>query len=1396
MKNTEGQSLISSLFFRGIDRDSDPELLNQDHATLRDVYQMRMLPNKTYARVPGDKELYGVGASRSEGSGYSLRGLALYALKIIEIWDDISGSHPILIYIDGLKVASHTDISGGTSYWVDIAIDEENGDMYITDDNKFPMVLNIADMIDNVATTKYFADFDKDVHRLQLTTQTNQPIYLNHENIGVGGGLKPGSYSYAIRSVDTDGNKTNWSPSTPFIPVTNHLDIDEATPWASMFTAGDESSVNGTRYGIRIRFRVTNEGGYSHIEIKRVANKDGISTNYQPIPEYTVLINNAAGESVDIINNPYGIIDFVDQDGIDWLVLDEQALEESVPIKKAHNIRYYDSRIILGGVKYESRDFSVPVGLILKDSEDQAIQPISLDLGESGYKNPWAQVYRKSFMRGERYGFAFQLVDDFGGLTFATSFPDNKNMKMPGRRDELTGKAYSISARYAGGFDNYGLIDSNTGLSTGNAYEVVSREVRDPAPVEHINVMKQLLLPYNPCGPTGLEGGYGENARNISGWGMETPTNQHDLGVSGALADYDFHNAYKNNIWSLGLGVTGFDVSKLPTWVRGIKIVRTSAAGRVVCQGLGMYQLIPGVSANAATKAANKFWFYSPDIDPDIGINLALFDDIKNNPTDYQIQLVAPFGFTTALFSAWAHSGLTSWCGIDMLSYAAIYNENNIYNNDVQADIAYGDGRVSFGRWRNYQGASGQGTALTNSTNEFIMDISAVSIKHGGEEGSEGPGRGRYFELTIDPPSTDAIYAFTDTLTRTDGDDLDNRRFHEPVYIVNIIKDGKNVNDNNLNAYEDTGTYIKLRSIIGVGTGEIGQEYTLVDERWEDVFPEGIGSVDSSYIRYIEVGGQKWLNVLVETTGNVDTWRGLLESQGYFTVYGETWYGIYSTEVITEHLNLKVTLTIIFPYATSPSNIPIVPGSGERIEVVYNNNSPIVVFGGDTFIGQAYFAPIDIQLPRYGNRDDITSSHFFQLYGPMPGWKHKTNGFYSLPFDASNYEWTPAIPKEVDLDSVRQWVMGFTCESRINLAMNYGNKFPYRHYVQRPISYYLKNEDETYTKYYDAANLWGGAYFDDYGDEYERWGYGGFILPASTNFDYSKHVLSRSYNKPYIGYTEKVDFRRRFVYSLQKNPGIQNSPSLRTFPPTNVYDLKRDDLGEIKLIYDGLSGKGHNLYTITERGIALLLTHKTSLADVTGDMIGMVNIEGKFIQDELWLNTGIGCPDELWRSRAEGVIQLPDNTYVNALSFLNYKGVMLFYGTQVVNIINNWRTELEPVCELLSGSSKISMCFNERWNELWVGMNGKTYAFNFYQNNWTNKLSFSYDLMMYVNDITDLPSTRRLAVLGGDNGLLYYHPPAVNQWLCDSSDTTPRPYVIFVVNPLLHDSMEFIDILV
>ena len=1411
MKDSEGQKHITSLLFKGIDADTDPELLMPDHGSVRHAAHMRRTINGTYKRTPGDV----VHFDRTLDAFKTCVGLFNWSAEdyLVEFQYSSQTPYKTTIYIANYKVAEHEDIPGDRSAYVDAVIDNDDGIIYATDGGT-PVAYDLMDMLDSIATDKYFADYDKDAHRLQLTTHVNQPVFVQLENVGAGQGVEPGSYSYSIRYADPAGNVTNWSPSTPLIPVHQYTQLTTPNDTKyGLFSSGSEPSITGTKYGIRIRFRVTNTAGFTSMHIKRVPNNTGLSPDFTSAPEYITLVADADGNLVDIANTTHDIIDFVDKKGLTWLTLDESSEFESAPIKYCNAVRLIEGRLVLGGVEYESRDLNLSDSAFLVDGETKRIQPINMDLGLAGFKDTWNQVYRKSHMRGERYGYAVQIVDDMGGLTFASGVPGNTNFKFFNRREVLTGISETLSNKYTDERPNYATVASHTADVNDRTFEAFSYKANTTMGSALLLDIPRILdektfytnAVYSTMTPTG------QNDKRDAGFMHSLPTDMIES------SNYQFQQAYGNHIWSLGAAFTGMDVSLLPSWARGFKIVRTPAAGRVVCQGIGTFVF---EERTASPWAVKKNWlklmFYSPDIDPAIGVKGSLYDDILNNPEDYEIQLVSPLGYTTAMYSNHEDVSAAEDFSADLLSYANIYYENQIYSPwDDSAHIGRASGYVTFGRFRNYIGLPGydsQGAAISNSTNQFIWGIKSTVIARNGGQFGNGNGRGNLLELEID--DTDTLYAFDDELTEEAGTFTNNRAFNEPWYIVNIIKDGASVLTNNTTNFEDTGVYQKLKALIGEGNATSTQVFQLVDERFEDYAAQEAGTVRAASHRYILVNDQKWMDVTHETAGNITTWDGTINTggglgTGSFTVYGGTFYGMYTVTgdriaapKVDCYINFDVDADIINYY----------PAAGWGIEVVYNADSPIIVFGGDVTVGETFCAIIDNEVNGNRLKSEIAaarSDEQFSLRGPVPAFTYTNGGavagshVYDLPAIAvdpnSNNEYEYLGKRNTDSDYIRQWVVGFYCESRSNIALAYGDVFPQRNYVQRPCSYGSPLSNESTEDYFERIGLFGG-YYNDYGDEHLKWNYGGFHLPQMCNFDYSKKSSSRSTSKPLVGYTERTKFDQRILYSLEKRPDVQNSPSLRTFLPFNYYDMKRPDLGEIKMLYDDISSRGRNLYAITESGMALLYTNKTMLRDVTSAPIGLLQIEGQFIHDELWISVGLGCPYRLSRSKSQGTIETVDGKFMQALAFVNRKGIMLFYNNQLINIISNWRDTLLPICKgLPQGISyrRTVTCFNERNNELWVdlGNGAGTYVFNFFQNNWTHRLEHEYERMIFMEKgsfglYADWPY-----IFGSVQDRIYSVEEGTFT-LASNGANNMTPYIELIINPSLHESWEFIDMLI
>jgi hypothetical protein len=831
MKSSEGQKHITSLLFKGIDADTDPELLVPDHGSLRHAAHMRRTINGTYKRTPGDV----IHFDRSEDVSKTCIGLFEWAAEdyIVEFWYDSSDPYKTSIYINNNKVAEHVDIPGSRNNYVDAVIDNDDGIIYATA-GETPVAYGLMDMLDNLATEKYFVDYDKDAHRLQLSTHVNQPAFIQLENVGVGQGVPPGSYSYSVRYADAAGNTTNWSPSTPLVPVHqyNTLPTPNDTKYG-IFSSGSEPSATPTKHGVRIRIRITNTAGFTSMQLKRVPNNTGLSPDFTSTPEYITIVSDASGNLVDIANTTHAVIDFVDKNGLTWITLDESSEFESAPIKYATTVRLVEGRLVLGGIEYEARELNLSDNAFLVDGETKRIQPINMDLGLAGFKATWNQVYRKSHMRGERYGYAVQLIDDMGGVTFASQVPGATNYKFLNRREVLTGISETLSNKYTAERPNYATVASHTSTVADRTFEVFSYKQNTTMGSAHLLDIPRVLndldfytdAVYSTMTPTG------PGDKRDAGFMRSLPTDIIDS------SSYEFYQAYTNHIWSLGFAFTGMDVDLLPNWVRGFKIVRTPAAGRVVCQGIGTYVLEERTASPWSTKKKwLKLMFYSPDIDPEIGVKGSLYDDIVNNPEDYQIQLVSPLGFNTGMYSNHENDAIAEDFSADILSYAHIYYENSIFHpDDPSSKIGRGNGYVSFGRFRNHLGLSGydgQGAAISNSTNQFIWDIKSTVIARNGGQFGNGNGRGNLLEIEID--DTDTIYAFDDQLTEGSGDLSNNRAFHEPFYIVNIIKDNASVLTNNITTYEDTGVYQKLKALIGEGNDTASQSFQLVDERFED----------------------------------------------------------------------------------------------------------------------------------------------------------------------------------------------------------------------------------------------------------------------------------------------------------------------------------------------------------------------------------------------------------------------------------------------------------------------------------------------------------------------------------------------------------------------------------
>src|SRR5665647_2322757 len=265
------------------------------------------------------------------------------------------------IYANSLLIGQHVDYP---RQMFDIDVNEETWEMVITDNVTVPIVLDLQDMLDAQVAGEliYFDDYDYKLYSVNKPLQLNQPVFIQLEDLGAGGGLKFGSYAYAVCYASKSGESTPWGPITPYIPVPESAVslVSNAVEGyaAGLKTWGGETSPTPGRYGIRLKLRITNLSGFDYIKIKRLANQTGQPISYTPTAEFVILTTDAFGGLIDIKADPHSIIEFVDSDTLDWAILDDSVTSAYSTIKTARTARFYDRRIILGGVEYESKVMS------------------------------------------------------------------------------------------------------------------------------------------------------------------------------------------------------------------------------------------------------------------------------------------------------------------------------------------------------------------------------------------------------------------------------------------------------------------------------------------------------------------------------------------------------------------------------------------------------------------------------------------------------------------------------------------------------------------------------------------------------------------------------------------------------------------------------------------------------------------------------------------------------------------------------------------------------------------------------------------------------------------------------------------------------------------------------
>lgn len=1269
--NQEHGGVDKKTFSEGASHDLSPELLGGSN---KGVYYDSINGRITSVRGnTGDWEkIFGeelVWDNSSPGDWFCLVSASIND-DIFELWVDKGNVYPNFIVINGVIMGSSDKMPWSYSHPIQFDTNEScvGGEIFITDHNSFPCIFNIQDIKDNftASTGKYFLLFNLDLYSTNLSTPLDIIVFDGLIDVGSGGGVPAGSYQYSFRYVNASGDRTNFGPNTPAIPVvTRYTQGSPIHPYSFVNTTQADASIK-TKFGVKLRFRVTNQSDYEYIEIRRISYNSGSGVDTVPLGDIIGKISIQPGEiSVRTFIDPVNSNSFI-------ALTEEDEVGNSMLIARAKSVRYFDKRQVLMNYSTIPKD----EGATFKEYNGKKIFPMVEKLGKAGHVDPKNHAYKKNYMSNDKYSFSVSLFDGVGGYGFAIEDNALKNVTVPSRRHALTGDSLAFS-------NGGGVTAANVNSVVGPTYELFDHTdaVRKTELNAFRNISKKGKKTNSVINNYGRSGYTGTGKAEDIGYLPYRPTGPGDpyenfdynVNIQAYPTDsFGSYSAIQNKAFGLNYHTKGFVLGGLedvPSWAKSFSILRSNRAKRVVCQGLAMYAISPadyGLVWNdeLAGKSKNKMWFHSPDIDSGL-IPSSVIEDMKMSPNSYKVQFVSPLGFFSEVYNFDYKVGARDQL-IDMMSYARVISDDGSINTGEDPSMGTSN-HVTYNRYRNTSNAAGGGFFDVAEAGDRLNTLTGLNLKQ--------EGRGSYFELSL----SEDIYNINNTggSGNRDFNDQGMKDWTEPFYIVNIIQEGVEVPDLDVNSYYSTGHYQKIDSIIGIGTGSAGQSFELVDERWEDCIPATSAGTfvpgTEKYVYLVKDGIERvFLNVDYLTTTQVSVIINSINTTGsYTTPLGMVITGIYT------HTEVNGVFYINFDYSGT------VPLLNEKIHVRYDNTAPIKFYGGDTVVAENTFAPIDKETDISGNPKN-TQFPFgigfpYRGYALNPGHYVFKGGGWILNEEIQDKD-------QLTLGYIRQMCMMYCAESSTpsNYSVNGvypGQYLPAVNYVMRPNNIKDNKFDGGNLDEIADSNDMQREYFDDYPSEYLYWKWGGLRFIQNQNLDYVHNGPKKYFSKPKFGFVEKVDFPTGVAWSLPRAVNQQDSPGLKTFLASNIY-LAQDDSGEIKKAWDArVSSAGSNLYAICESGTVLFLTKKSILTNINGNDLAVTS-SGEFISDEVWISRSIGSNGEMWKGIAEGsVARRGDvgNVEFDTLFIPNEHSVYRLSENVLKEILtDNYRTRLQP----------------------------------------------------------------------------------------------------------------------
>ncbi len=1279
-------------FFTGASRDTNIEMGTAQDGRYYDAQNMRPTSvggdANAMEEIGGEVVVYDVSSDSHIASytGYESIGAVRVNNKSVVFYASRVGD-PSFIQIDGDIVCLSEDLPLNIDNPLQIDKNEScrGGEVFVTDNNTTPLYFDLQDMIDNLATDKYFDDFNILLYTIQNDNVLNIPVFRELETVGLTLGQPVGMYCYSIRYVDSDGNRTSFSKNTPLIPVPLNKDTDSVF-YRNTDSYGDVAG--GTSpYAPKIKFRVVNVLNYEYIEIKRTYFNSNQPLGSTPTIEVYQL-------PTKLTEGEINVWEFIDKSDLTWAALTQaEEVEYMSAIDTAKTLRYYDGRLVLMNVKYQSRDIEGDIDY-LEIGSGERIFPFIDNMGEEGHNDSFNYGYKRSYGRGERYNIGVTYFDSNGTPTFVDEV--EKNYLFPNRRKEISSYTEVESVdRWKGvarAADDVGNDNKQTHEVLDNLYE----NSKERLPFD-ISIGKDH---YNPLHPITKEDTINYLKYSVNDKIGTDPSNP-------PISQPYTPKLFNLNNFAMGGCLQGIETSasNFPKWIKSFSISRSAGAGVVSAQGLAMYHMTDDPdwfpTYRKMKKSLDTVVFYSEDADK-LGIEIKAGMILKKE---------SPVGYFSEMFGGDAQTLLPDR-GVDLVTYADVLHIDN--SNGVSSAVYdptsmsastfpvmndfYGDYEfwTKFNKWRNE-------SVLTST--EYVIESVTPSV-------FKVDGRSTYYVLKL----SENFYNETDAPMRKTLAHVDTQQWQEPFYICNIYNEDAEISDNNSNQYLETEHYQKIESVIGRANGS-SMYFDLVDERFEDCIPNKYYTNVSTENVYVYIREKNtlidkaWVNCEYKSSIDINIILTDITNIGYWTAPdGTLCYGVYFSSWSATDRDFKIKFEQISGYGSYAQSC-FIPAAESLIVVKYDNRFPMRFFGGEYTIGRSLFAPVDGLSKNDGDVDNDKQLHSWCGF-PYPVMFFDTR--YKVLKNANNVLLHYQSTAHIVMDRIRQMIVMFSSENKsstqymvqtdssggiasdVDSGVYSGDKsFPVVNYRQRP----LKWDSNLENNFQYGSTLSGNVnneYTADFPQEAFFWQYGGFNFQATNNIDYSHTLTDKSYiSKPSVGFEEKTNFCSRTIWSKQRIVNLQDSPNLKTFPSINIYDIE-DAQGEIKYAFDADSQKGNNLYALTEKGVCLLLSDKNMLTDLTGGDIGYINSDNMLIQNHQWLSKDVGMPDEMWRSRAE---------YINRLYWASLKSVYQLYDNVIVDI-----GEKEYLSVLREGlatvgsaySSSVEGTYDNIHNEYWL----------------------------------------------------------------------------------------------